>query len=711
MRTLYPQIRVRAETQVRRAPVKDAAARPTVFADPPAAEVEDEPPQLMGSSPAPEHQRQHEAGTKAEDAVATTAAPETDALQEEAPAVELNEVQSFLEEVQRQVDQSRWERNQAIPYPTHPDHLVPAFRRLRRHTPMKVVVPDPDYPTFTPQDHYAPLPKPATHPWVKSAPIGPHITHGDGQIGVIGTGEVGFDESPVAEPLPRDWRGLQHRSVVRHCLPQKNGKVRQDVVVKHSFALTGRGIFATRPIHRGETIMIVQSTAQSVGVKGEIRRLEEMIVDILVSCYEGDDEMRAFLHEWILTGQPSSLLEYWPQEATTRVIKAIGGEDVLASLELHPIHIARLGAILDLNSFLVESFFAERKGMAYFPEAALLNHSCDPNASYEVMPEHVFRESDYFLDEAEERDGGAGKATTEAADEEEGEEDAASVGAASSSPPAATSSKEQKVSRDDDQQGGVSEHAAAHPQPLPSTSPFTTSSEKKRDEGDGQAEGTVAQPAPEPTPSPGGDRKDTAANGRGRDPAQPDAVVVGTETRNVAHFGDTRTAYPDLTEASAPTYLFCCRATRDIAPGEEVLISYVPAEWSFENRQYVLHDRYRFWCKCPRCSPTLESKYARVPRLLVFLIIFSVLLQGLVMYQRSTIGIARKAESDRRAVMTEEERKAELRERGIDRGDRSTPLRRPGLLEMLEEKRLNSVDGIIRRGGLSSIDIAPKNNG
>ncbi|ESL09307.1 hypothetical protein TRSC58_02975, partial [Trypanosoma rangeli SC58] len=180
-----------------------------------------------------------------------------------------NEVQAFLREKRREVEEGHLERNAALPYPTHPDDMVPEFRRIKRHQAIVVVATDPDYPAFARQDQFVRLPPPENHPWVKNTPIGPFVVHGDGQLGVVGSGEVGFDDGHAATALPRSFRGLRHRSVLQQRLPQKNGKVIQDVVVKNSFTLTGRGVFATRDIVAGETIMIVRSTASNLGVKGE----------------------------------------------------------------------------------------------------------------------------------------------------------------------------------------------------------------------------------------------------------------------------------------------------------------------------------------------------------------------------------------------------------------------------------------------------------
>lgn len=650
----------------------------------------------------------------------------------EAPG--LNEVQSFLEAVQQQVDQARFERNETIPYPAGPDASVPLFRRMKRHTKMQVTaaaaIEDPDYPTFPRLDAFVALPPAGKHPWVKNTPIG-HVVHGDGQLGVVGSGEVGFENAGLrgqggaattttttttsgafVEPgnntntndnddgnddvdeatlrqRRRGWRGLQHQSVLQRQLPQRNGKVLQDAVVRHSFSLTGRGLFATRDVKRGETIMIVESTGQSLGVKGEIRRLEDMVADVIIATHEAcfpdayaaatdgngngngasvaaaadttahgtatahGEKMKSFLHDWILTGQPSSLVEHWPTASTRRVLDRIGGRAVLDSLELHTIHVARLAAIIDLNSFLVESSYAERKGMAYFPEAGFLNHSCVPNATYDIMPVHTFRESDYYLDEAVEAEFG-------------------------------------NIDDDNDISNGNSNGDAS-----------------ANHGGDGSGGGNGGRPVADDAAAA---EDDTPGNHLTTTPTSAAAAAV-------SHRGFDYLAapeLPDLTDAGAPRYLFCCRAELDLKAGDEILISYIPPSWSFDNRQYVLHDRYKFWCKCPKCAPVLEEKYARVPRLMVIAILFSIVLQILVLYQRDSKNTV-DGELERLRAMTEDERIDELRARGIDIGDmsvdakvRSAERRQRqgslGLFEMLDRQRQREAyehDGV--RGGTDPV--------
>ncbi|KAG5466657.1 hypothetical protein LSCM1_00826 [Leishmania martiniquensis] len=612
-RSLYPRVRLRATTQERPYNRRGFVAFEDVSSE-------------------HEQRSRLEDGSAREASLSPTAAETSGTVipdshlsraQEALATAEGNEVQRFLDEAQRQVEVSRYARNQAIPLPAKPEENSPAFRRVKLHTKMKTEVPDPDYPTFARKDHAVQLPPPQEHPWVrKNTPIGAFIVHGDGQIRQTGgTGQVDFDDTSVNEKLPQSYRGLQHRSTLQRQLPQDNGRVLQEAVIKHSFALTGRGVFATRRIAKGETIMIVQSTARNVGVKGELQRLEEMCTDILIACRDGDARACDFLHDWILTGQPSSLLEHWPASSTSRVIDAIGGVDVLGALELHPIHIARIAAIIDLNSFLVESSISERKGMAYFPEAGFLNHSCAPNATYDIVPVHVFRDTDYYLDEA---------ARVDAAEAEEKDEKAIATAAT-------------------------------------------------RDASDVPA-------------------------------AAEDGLPEGQ--RSAAFFGsqDRLSACPDLTEADAPVYLFCCRAEKEIDAGEEVVISYVPPQWSFDNRQYVLHDRYRFWCKCPKCSPVLDTKYARVPKLIVVLVLVSITLQMMVFRQRS-LKDSLDEDYRRLAAMSEEERLEELRARGIDveamaqDAEKRRKQRRVGLFEMLEEERLNRLYEPGNRGPMNIVNL------
>lgn len=458
----------------------------------------------------------------------------------------LSEVEVFIQQVQAQEEAARLEENKKLQAPTHPDDLIPMYRRIKRHAKHIVVIPDPDYPTYERKDAFVQLPPAKPHPWVSDTPIGTHIVHGDGLLGVVGTGEVGFDASHVTERLPTGWRGLQHTNVIGEALPDNNGQILGgDTVIKHSFSLTGRGVFATRDVKKGDVIMIAASTAQSLGLDGEERRLVNMVSDILSAAYNGSDEDRAFLHKWILNGQLSSLVERWPERLTKEVIERIGGAEVLSALELHPIHVARMASIISMNSFVVESSFDERRGMAYWPEAGYFNHSCDPNTTYEIMPDHTFKDSEYYTDEMIKR-------------EEESES------------PAGMESQANNAEASD---------AACH-----------------------STQGTAEL---------------SSSN---------TSVKVSAADDIIDRFSKTK-----LTAAGAPSYLFCARATKDLKQGEEILISYVPTEWPFDARQQVIYDRYRFRCKCPRCAPTLDSRYAIAPKFMLLTLAFVVSMQAWLM--------------------------------------------------------------------------------
>lgn len=551
----------------------------------------------------------------------------------------MNEVEIFMEHVELQTEASRFERNQQIPYPDHPDALIPAFRRVKRHEKQTVIASSPvdDRPEFTRRDFFVQPPPSPSHPWVgPHTPIGEHIVHGDGQLKVVGTGEVGFEDSgkdgaaydQESKEERKQWKGLKHHSILQLPLPSLNAiAMNPDMRIKYSFSLTGRGVFATHPIAKGETIMVVASTARNVGVKGEIARLEEMCTFILQRALQLQDgegikereseEYLVFLHDWILSGQPSPLMEHWPKASTGRVIASIGGIENLYRLELHPIHIARMAAIMDLNSFLVESSFAERKGMSYFPEAGFLNHSCVPNAVYEVMPAHMYEGSDYSIDEQAKR----------------------------------KKEEEVKIEAEEDEKDMKARMHHKNAKGNPKEEPHSQSSSS-----------AVILHTP-----------------LSMNVLSPSAQLRAIEREVILSSGKGN----ELTEYGAPEYLFCCRAEKDIAAGEEILISYVPQEWSFDNRQYVLHDRYRFYCKCPRCAPTIDSQYSRVPRLVVFLVFCSIGMQLLIMRMRNN---ANRAFDDDDGAMDEQEHE-------------SKPPKRMGLFELLkkeEANEINSYSGIER---------------
>jgi hypothetical protein len=60
---------------------------------------------------------------------------------------------------------------------------------------------------------------------------------------------------------------------------------------------------------------------------------------------------------------------------------------------------------------------------------------------------------------------------------------------------------------------------------------------------------------------------------------------------------------------------FICHAARDIAPGEELTISYLNPFMPQEERQKLIQDEWRFACKCAHCSlpgPSIEQSNLRL---------------------------------------------------------------------------------------------------
>ena len=518
--------------------------------------------------------------------------------QEPAPAPSI--LGTFVAELEAQTESKNRELNQFIPMPDDPTTVVPEFRRVMKHARHVIVVDDPATPRFQRRDNFVTLPEPEMHPWIPTQPIGPNIVHGDGHLGIVGTGEVGFDEKIDEAPLPQDYRGLQHTSIVGSKLPQRNGFAHQDLQVKHSFKLTGRGIFAQKKIAKGTILMVVGSTAQHTGIEGEVKRLGLMVVDLLKSiALSGTEDDLDFLHLTVLTGQMSSVVERWPVSATNQVIEMIGGEATLHKLQIHALHIARIAAVIDMNSFLIESTYAERHGSGYWPEAGYFNHSCSPNSSYEIIPQHTFPESDFYLDMLSDAER-----------------------------------KKLIESR----------------QSIP-----------------GQAE--ELQPQLKRSQQPG---SPGAA-------ISPSRTVVVDELQSQLEARRAGWMATDLTSSGTPQMLFCMRAERDLEPGEEVLISYVPSDWSFNARQIALQHRYKFWCRCERCAPSIDKSYAMLPNFSVFLIVFVVLLQFIAHASRSS-----QMRSDDDILLDDQGFMPEPNDRG-----KSGAWRRPGesVLNALETTR------------------------
>ena len=222
--------------------------------------------------------------------------------------------------------------NSTVQSPAHPvaAGMIPQYQRVKKHA--KLLRYDELNPDITRKEHHVALPKPEQHPWVEGQPIGPHIVHGDGQQNIVGTNEVGFSNDRLWREWPKEWRGFQRITPIGHKIPEKHGEVNQNMVIKHSLQLTGRGVFASKDIKEGETIMIVKSKTVNLGYNAEIDRLCEMTAKVILDARNGTDEDKEFFHRWILTGQMSNIVERWPSEGTKKVLEEIGGEEVLAEV-------------------------------------------------------------------------------------------------------------------------------------------------------------------------------------------------------------------------------------------------------------------------------------------------------------------------------------------------------------------------------------------
>lgn len=523
--------------------------------------------------------------------------------------------------------------------PIHPDQLQPAFVKVARSAKLVRFKADETADDLVRIDHYPGLPPMTEHPWIPGQPIGDFadIVHGDGQIGVVGTGEVGFDNE--RREYPRQWRGLRPRFLAGMRIPQSNGIVSESLVVKYSLDRTGRGVFATKDIKKGELMMCVRSSAVSLGYVPRIERLIEMMRDVLLRVYDavkeeerewlanggrfaagadgkprlrGHAEMER-LHTWILQGQQSSLVEQWSAEHTEKLIRKIGGREVLDTLEMHPLHIARLAAVLDMNSFIVEGFYNDDRGRGYWPEAGLLNHSCCPNADYEIMDEEHFKISDFNPEFVAARD---------------------------------------KYEREMEAQMMMEKKAHQQQQPQQSSADAATTPEEKKEEdlnaalrqglaenvvvgssGSNEAASGAGGAAEAQTDSNGGE--ETLMRKMERQ-AEGEAQKSNAAKRQVALYEDDADQQQQQQASGkigheyydpSGSYLFVCRAAKDIAAGEEVLIAYVPPEWRYDNRQHVLYERYKFWCRCEKCAPSVESFTKLYPRAAFFMVIFFIFLQ------------------------------------------------------------------------------------
>lgn len=477
--------------------------------------------------------------------------------------------------------------NQLLKTPLHPDELIPAYVKMRRSAKLvRFKEENPD--DLVAVDNYIALPKPGPHPWIEGQPIGDYadIVHGDGQLGRVGTGEVGFDNE--RREYPKEWKGLQPRFLTGLKIPERNGAVSQDMVVKHAFERTGRGLFATADIKKGDTIMAVRSSSVSLGYLPQTERLLDMMKELLekyhAQCATSPDELE-YLHTWIMQGQQSSLVENWKYEHTERLLGRLRqGRKTLDDLQLHPHHIARLAAIVDMNSFVVEGYYNEDRGKGYFPEAGYFNHSCCPNADYDILDEESFKISDFNDEFLAAREKWNQK---QAQQNQEG--DAANVRKLQDS--SDTTRNTRGSSRSENLRNTVGASMLLQEQ--------------------------QQQQQVDPSPSP----LSSSSPGRGRTP---------TKT-SLAYYEEELDAQEDAArEPVSSSYLFCCKASRDIAAGEEILIAYVPPEWRHDNRQFVLHERYKFWCRCEACAPTIETMSKSFPRTMLGICVVFFLLNSWV---------------------------------------------------------------------------------
>jgi hypothetical protein len=615
-------------------------------------------------------------------------APAADAVQRARPtldelaAVEDNTGEVLLAErnLQQQEDDAIYDNARLQP-PLHPDSLAPVFHRIKRSAKL-VRIDEDDRTVVRQKESFMRLRPPAAHPWVEDCPIGPSILHGDGQLGVHGTGEVGFEETASWRELPKSWRGLNHLPTVGMAPSQKMGYVSQDTVVKHSLRLTGRGLFASSDIKEGDLIMVVRSSATSLGFNSLIDRLLRMTRDMILAAHAGSAEDRDYLHQWILTGQQSSRIEHWAAEHTDRVIEMIGGRPVLDDLELHPLHVARLAAVIDMNHFVIEGFYNEDKGKGYWPEAGLMNHSCVPNADYDIMPVDEFIVSDYNPSSdskaamhdakkaAEKRAGEAYHAAhREAAAAEAGEHSCGDPGCAHEhhAAPAAAAAKLPDVSnllrsfasgdrgRVDADIKEYSDWAFGAGAPsVEKTIPGRREPKLELSKAPAvKAAGattvteTIETPHLSSSTEAGGD-----AAPQSQEIMRGDGEMVTIEQKDESD--DHANVAVPLTYARNE-YVFCCKANQDIPLGTEVTIAYIPPEWRHDYRQQVLRDRYRFWCRCPKCAPAMDAKFKTWPRVMMAIIIVYFILQ-IGVYQARADTLTHMEESEKGILFSNERR-------------------------------------------------------
>ncbi|CAD2214612.1 hypothetical protein AGDE_13389 [Angomonas deanei] len=155
-REMYPRVQLKAKAQLRR-----TVARP-LMEDP---EAHGTTTTSLTTQEEKNQLAEDEEGEEKEDFTAYhNVHPTTQFTQDTADHTTQSGPEAFLEEVQRQTEELRYRRNQAIPYPDHPDLSAPEFRRIKRSAKNEVIdeekLSDEDVPKFERRDIHVALPPP-----------------------------------------------------------------------------------------------------------------------------------------------------------------------------------------------------------------------------------------------------------------------------------------------------------------------------------------------------------------------------------------------------------------------------------------------------------------------------------------------------------------------------------------------------------------------
>ncbi len=158
------------------------------------------------------------------------------------------------------------------------------------------------------------------------------------------------------------------------------GYISRDIEVREAPPDTGggRGIFAKADLPFDREVMRVPAMTYYVGdddVKAQVRE----VLGWVISRYVGNaDGIRAYMERNVFTLMKGGFSHFSSEEEVRRVVSDIpGGVQLLTQDLLSTNDIARLAMRIQFNRFDLE--YNGRKGIALFPEAALYNHSCEPN--------------------------------------------------------------------------------------------------------------------------------------------------------------------------------------------------------------------------------------------------------------------------------------------------------------------------------------------